>query len=366
MALLAFRASRIQRLIQRVQRPWARYAERRAIERYRLLADRLLAQLAQTGRLGSGAPAPQVVSALITRSDVVVLMLADAAGREPTRVLKLPRTPDAQESTLLHRQVLAELLGLPALEAFGALLPQPLAWGTFEGQSYYLETALPGTAASSLVRRQAEPPTLEHDAARAIRLLHFGTLQRRVVGSADFADLAGDDLALLGQLCGGWPEPALYRSRLQALETLLRQQLLGPELPFAWSHGDLWLGNLMVAHSGALSGIIDWDRARPNQLPLLDILHLLAYTRKMRQRTELGETLVSYLLPAAFAPAERCLVDQALAAYGLPASAEFWRAAVLLYWLRFTSANLARYPRLRDDAFWLSKNVFAVLKRGIA
>lgn len=366
MALLAFRASRIQRLIQRVQRPWARYAERRAIERYRLLADRLLAQLAQSGRLGPGASAPQVASALITRSDVVVLLLADGAGREPNKVLKLPRTLDAQESTLLHRQVLAELLGLPALEPFAGLLPRPLAWGTFEGQSYYLESALPGAAASSLVRRHAEPLTLERDTARAIRQLHLGTLQRGVVGSADFASLAGDDLALLYQLCEGWPEPALYRSKLQAIETQLRQQMLGLELPFAWSHGDLWPGNIMIAPSGALSGIIDWDRARPSQLPLLDILHLLAYTRKMRQHNELGETLVSYLLPAALAPAERGLVDEALAAYGLPASAEFWRAAVLLYWLRFTSANLARYPRLRDDAFWLSKNVFAVLKRGIA
>lgn len=366
MALLALRASKIQRLIQRVQRPWARYAERRALDRYRVLAGQLLTQLAQSGRLEPSAASLQVTSALITRSDVVVLLLASDANHAPTIVLKLPRTPDAQQSTLQHRQVLADLQSQPALQAFAALLPRPLAWGTFEGHAYYVETALHGQTASSVVRHHAELPAFGQAALAAIRQLHLATLQRRAIDAAGFAELAGNDLAALYQFCERWPEPPLCRERLQAIEALLRRQLIGPELPFSWCHGDFWPGNLLVLPDGTLGGIVDWDRAQPNQLPLLDLLHLLAYTYKMQQRIELGETLVRYLLPAEFAPAERHQVDQALAAYQLPAGADFWRAAVLLYWLRFTAANLSRYPRLRDDAFWLSKNVLTVLKRGLA
>jgi hypothetical protein len=50
--------------------------------------------------------------------------------------------------------------------------------------------------------------------------------------------------------------------------------------------------------------------------------------------------------------------------YGLPADPEFLQAATWLYWLRFASANLVRYPKFQNDTFWLSRNVYTVLKRG--
>ncbi|MFN8567188.1 MAG: aminoglycoside phosphotransferase family protein [Kouleothrix sp.] len=96
------------------------------------------------------------------------------------------------------------------------------------------------------------------------------------------------------------PELALLRDKLQSVEALLRRRLIGSELPFGWVHGDFWPGNLLVRPAGELSGIIDWDRALPGQLPLLDILHLFAYMRKMHRHIELGEAIVEYLLPAAF------------------------------------------------------------------
>jgi len=85
----------------------------------------------------------------------------------------------------------------------------------------------------------------------------------------------------------------------------------------------------------------------------------------MQQRSELGEEIVSYLLPAAFDKHERALVREAMVQLGLPTSAESFRAIVLLYWLRFASANLSRYPVFQSDGRWLKKNVFLVLKRGL-
>jgi hypothetical protein len=219
-----------------------------------------------------------------------------------------------------------------------------LAWGEFEGQNYYLETALGGVAANDLVRRKAEPDSFKADAVRAIRRLHTGSAQRRVVGSEGFARLAGDDFAVLYQHSAGWPAADTMRDALQSLEAFLRRKFIGLDLPFGWTHGDYWPGN---------------------QLPLLDILHMLAYVHKMQQRVELGEALVDYMLPAAFDGQERLLIDESLEQYGLPGDTEFWRAAVVLYWLRFAAANLARYQRLQNDSFWLEKNIFTVLKRGI-
>ena len=364
MTLRALRNVQFQHLLKRVQRPWSRLLERRTLERADALAGRLLADLQRSGQGEWAGGTPRVTTSLLTRSDVVVMLVSDGSDGTATRVLKLPLSPDAIRSTDRHRQVVGTLQSMPMLQNFVALVPRALAWGEFEGQSYYLETALAGTAASDLVRRKIEPASFKADAVRAIRRLHVGSSQRRVVGADAFARLAGDDLAALYQQSAGWPNAAALRDALQSVEAFLRRKLIGLDLPFAWTHGDYWPGNIMTHPGGGISGVLDWDRAVVNQLPLLDILHLFAYVRKMQQRTELGETLVDYVLPAAFDAQERALIDESLEQYGLPNDAEFWRAAVLLYWLRFAAANLTRYQRLQNDNFWLEKNIFTVLKRG--
>jgi aminoglycoside phosphotransferase (APT) family kinase protein len=364
MSQLALHNTLIQRLIRRARKPWKQYTAKKALGGQIALAERLLAQLRRDGQI-SDVPL-KVSSALLTRSDVVVAMIAGEASDEPHMVLKLPLTPDAERSTTGHRQVVMQLHQLPALQSFCELVPRAIAWGDYEERPYYLETALPGIGASELVRRQAEPATMKQESARLIRQLHLATMQRRIVDDALFARLAGDDLALLGQLAAGWPETALLRQQLARLEAELRVQLYGSELPFSWAHGDFWPGNLLLRpDSGAIGGIVDWDRASGDQIPLYDLLHLLAYTRKMQQRSELGEEIVSYLLPAAFDKHERALVREAMVQLGLPTSAESFRAIVLLYWLRFASANLSRYPVFQSDGRWLKKNVFLVLKRGL-
>jgi hypothetical protein len=222
-------------------------------------------------------------------------------------------------------------------------------------------------AASDLVRRQAEPASLLRDATQAIGLLHHATARHALVGEALFGRLAGDDLALLRQLADRWPEAQLLARKLDELGGLLREALLGRELPFAWAHGDYWPGNILVRpETGALGGIVDWDRASAEQLPLLDMLHLLAYTRKMRRGSELGQEIVACLLPAAFSAEERALVDETVAQLGLPGGAEFLRAAAWLYWLRFAAANLSRYPSFQHNRDWMRENIVLVLKRGLS
>ena len=157
-----------------------------------------------------------------------------------------------------------------------------------------------------------------------------------------------------------------FSEKLNQLEQLLHSQIAGRELPFAWTHGDFWPGNLLIdSAKGAISGIVDWDRASADQIPLHDLLHLLAYTRKLQRRSELGEEIVSYLLPAAFGKYERSLVKEAINQLDLPTSVDFFRAITLLYWLRFAATNLSRYPAFQRDSRWLKHNVFLVLKRGI-
>lgn len=355
----------IQRLMRRTRKPWMRYVAQKELGRQIAFAERLLTQLARDGGAGSAGRSLCVTSALHTRSDVVVVLIADRGSNEPRMALKLPLTPGAERSTTDHRQVVRMLHQLPELQAFCALVPRAISWGNYEGRPYYLETALPGVAAADLMRHQAEPASLKQEAARLSRQLHQGTMRRRVVDKALFTRLVDGELMLLRRHAERWPEAELLLRKLKLLEALLRGQICGRELPFSWTHGDFWPGNLLLRRvDGAISGIVDWDRASAEQIPLHDMLHLLAYTRKMRRHTELGKEIVSYLLPAAFDKNERSLVGEAMAHLELPTSAEFFQAITLLYWLRFAAANLWRYPAYRSDGRWLKANVFLVLKRG--
>lgn len=364
---LSLRSTRFLRLLRRVRRPWTHYVEQKALGRDAEFARELLCMLRQDGQVDFERGVPQVLRALRTRSDVIVMLLGDAASSEPAMVLKLPLTREAEQSTAAHRKVALTLHQMPGLDRFCALIPKPLAWGEHQGRTYYLETALPGEAAGDLVRRQREPATLLADAVDTIGLLHRTTAQTEVVSEAIFTRMVGEELNLLRRLAPSWPEAALMVSRLDDCEALLRSEFVGRALPFAWSHGDYWPGNILIRQpEGSLSGIVDWDRAAAQQLPLLDILHLLAYTRKMRRRTALGEEVVTYLLPEnALAPAERILVDEALEQFDLPREASFLKASALLYWLRFAAMNLSRYPAFQSDHMWMRDNIFFVLKRGL-
>ena len=366
MSELALPNPLIQRVMRRVRKPWTRYVARKELGRQAAFAEQTMARLARDGQLGPDAESLHITSTVLTRSDVVVALIGIRAQDEPRLVLKLPLTPDAERSTTDHRQVVVTLHKLPELHAFCAFVPRAVAWGDQYGRPYYVETALPGIGAADLVRRQAEPVSMMRDAAHLIGQLHLGTLRRLMVDETLFARLAGDSLALLGSLVGGWPEAVLLRQKLEQLDELLRNQIAGHELPFSWTHGDFWPGNLLIQPAaGVIGGVVDWDRASAEQIPLHDLLHLLAYTRKLQRRSELGEEIVSYLLPAAFEKYERSLVKEAIEQLELPTSVDFFRAITLLYWLRFAATNLSRYPAFQRDGRWLKNNVFLVLKRGI-
>jgi len=233
MSTLALHTIRFHQLLQRVRRPLTQLAEQLALEQHTPVVDRLLMQLIKDHQGEFSGGAPRIVSALRTRSDVAIFMISDSADAPATKVLKLPLTLDAQQSIKLHHKVVEALHSQHELVDFCALVPRALAWGVFEGQAYYLETALPGIVTSDLIRQRKDPTSLKRTAIQAILQLHTGTLRREVVDDMLFAAIAGNDLALLYQLADRWPDAALLRDKLRSLEGILRSQIYGRELSFA-------------------------------------------------------------------------------------------------------------------------------------
>jgi thiamine kinase-like enzyme len=137
--------------------------------------------------------------------------------------------------------------------------------------------------------------------------------------------------------------------------------MIGRRLRVSWVHGDFWLGNVLVEGDGAsVTGIVDWDFAGSNELPVLDLLHLVVYTRTLVQRRELGGVVRNLVESEGWSPRELSMLrscDPQLSRDG-----HYARAALLLSWLRHLASNLAQSDRYLHSHVWLARNVEPVLR----
>jgi aminoglycoside phosphotransferase (APT) family kinase protein len=135
-------------------------------------------------------------------------------------------------------------------------------------------------------------------------------------------------------------------------------------LPRGFGHGDFWTRNLIV-DGGRLAGVIDWDAATPDRLPLIDLLHLQLSSRRERTREYLGAALVRHQLPWA-----RAGGDDVVASYcrrrEIDLDAELLRALVLAYWLSRVAFELGLFADRAQRPIWMHNNVELVLDAQVA
>jgi aminoglycoside phosphotransferase (APT) family kinase protein len=144
------------------------------------------------------------------------------------------------------------------------------------------------------------------------------------------------------------------------LQAELDGALIGRTVCTSRVHGDYWLGNVLFSGSRT-SGVVDWDAAGTTDLPLIDLLHLLLYTRRLLSGQELGEIISKQLLDGEWSRHERSLLRRygGFGAHGSPCD----RHALILYWLRHVAHHARQEARPRGPAnrLWVRRNVRPVL-----
>jgi hypothetical protein len=107
-----------------------------------------------------------------------------------------------------------------------------------------------------------------------------------------------------------------------------------------------------------VTGIVDWELARPADLPLVDVATVLLAARMQTARRELGRVVCDVVGGGGWTPDEQRVLDDASA--GLPGDPIDARALVLLCWLRHVSGNLAKASGYATHERWLRGNVAPV------
>jgi aminoglycoside phosphotransferase (APT) family kinase protein len=125
-------------------------------------------------------------------------------------------------------------------------------------------------------------------------------------------------------------------------------------------HGDFAPENVLVTPDGKqLTGIIDWELAEPNGVPLLDLMQLFVAARAEAQSQEFGAVVCALLNSADWLPHEHKLLKAAQAA--LPTEPLDLRTLLQLCWLKHAASNLTKSARYANHWIWLRQNVECVL-----
>lgn len=348
-----------RRLLPRLGRLRRSWGSRRELARACDLVPAILATIPP--QKDAHSPAVWSVQRAEWTGASVAVITVGPERRPPTAVLKLTGTGDGPVSLQRHATALAALHGDPRLGEWRAFLPKLVAQGEIAGQTYVVEQALSGRMADTLVSDPGARVRMQIAAAATIGQLHRRTASSVVVDTSVLDRWINQPLRLIRRLIPSLSNTSRNDGALHRLATELNRALAGRTLSVSWIHGDFWPRNVLVSPDGAmLTGIVDWDRAAPEELPLHDLLHLLVYTRKLVQRRELGDVLRALLCGARWTSHERALLDEAESA--LPGDAIGQRAMVLIYWLRHVAGTLAQSSKYARSWLWVTKNVKSVLR----
>jgi aminoglycoside phosphotransferase (APT) family kinase protein len=247
------------------------------------------------------------------------------------------------------------------LAEWRALVPTLLAVGEIEGHAYIVQQLLPGREATSVLSSPAARARMQVAAAAAIGELHRLTAASVVVDAGMLERWIDAPLQVVRHVTATLPRAAGNERAIERLAIELREALAGRTLSVCTVHGDFVPGNILVTPDGAaLTGIVDWELAAHDDLPLLDLLLLLLCVRMVVHRCELGNIVRALLDGAEWTHHERALVEAAEVA--LPGDAVGMRAMVLLCWLRYVAASLGKSQYFAGHRLWMMKNIEAVLQ----
>jgi len=289
----------------------------------------------------------------------VLVAFIGAFHKPPVTVLRVPYTSTGYTSLQRHHTMLTAIDALVNLADWRSVVPRICCSGDVAGKWYMLEQALPGHALDAQRPAMATSGQLQYIAAATIGELHRCTTRPRVVDGQLLDRWVDRPLKQLQHISHPLLHSQWYTSSLNRLAAELHKALAGRILNVSWIHGDFWLGNLLGdVRTAQLSGIVDWDMAAIDDLPLHDLLHLVLYTRRLTERRELGDIIRSVLTDNSWTEDERKLIAPAT----LPPEAGGMRTMILLYWLRHVAGHLSQSSDHAHNWLWVRKNVVGVLR----
>jgi aminoglycoside phosphotransferase (APT) family kinase protein len=310
-------------------------------------------------RAGAGATdgAWQLDQPLLSETDMTIVPARHSDGRSV--FIKMPQSQASLRNMRAQDAALRALAQTERLSGWQIERPQVLLAGALaDGTAFSIESGMHGQPAQTLWPSAQARPRVLAAALAAIGPLHSLTSRTAPVDEASLARWIDQPVAHISHVIGASGPAAARNASLQLLREQLHQALAGGVLTTSWIHGDYWPGNIFMggAQSG-VSGMIDWDRAQPGELPLHDVISMLVAARMSDRRQEMGQVVANLLREPRWTPLERACLDAMPGWDGLLAD----HVALFLYWLRQISFTLLQSDRFAQHRIWMRGNVLTVI-----
>ena len=280
----------------------------------------------------------------------ITVLLVSPATRRPLFAIKVPTTAAAAQAVEVEGRVLVGLNGL----GFGLseTIPRMVDMVEFDGRPGLVTTAVEGLPMKTSYlrwRHTARPGCVAADFAAIERWL--AEFQRRTAGETAPLDM---DAGVASALASRFSDDGGVRDDLDRLLTIYAR-LRRNTVPRTAVHGDLWVGNVLLA-GGQVSGVVDWEAGASSGDPVRDLARFaVMYALFLDRRTRAGRRVpghrvlragdwgagVAYAIDGTgwFPEQFRCVLRDGLARLG--ASPASWHDAAL--------AGIAEVAALADD-----------------
>ncbi len=217
-------------------------------------------------RIARGLLGPVALRRIGTDSDISIVSTASR------QLVKLGTSTSAKARLAAHADAVAGLRALPGLEAWRDLLPEI----TQAGDTWLVERVLPGVDG-----RRMPPERVLRATAEAMEPLYRLTAGRESDGV--LTEWVRSRVSALERVSGTGGRAVVER---------LHADVAGRVTRTGWVHGDLWPGNVLLAPDGsAVTGLVDWESSRRNDVPIADLGHLLVCTRALATGRSLGSVV---------------------------------------------------------------------------
>lgn len=189
-------------------------------------------------------------------------------------IIRLPMDEESTMRAESQKKVLNSLR--KKAEHYNSFFPRQLARLSLEGQDVYIEERLNGIIISEILDSYDK-----YEVSAVEWLVKFQSITRKdiVFDKKQIEEFVSIPLQRLQKFITKEPEFLI----VQSLNDLLYKQLFNQRISLVCMHGDYKIENILFDQENFnVSGVIDWDLAQMNGLPLLDLLYLLVYSHKLR------------------------------------------------------------------------------------
>lgn len=207
---------------------------------------------------------------LVTRKDklVILAMLGDRGV-----VVRIPFSDAAKAAEARHSDMIT---WFASAQSNVGISPENLTEGRIDGIDYRVETMLPGHPLRAVLNQHGHTALLEEISTLLTKLnppesINFAPLEGKLYERLVNARL--DRLSMV----------VTDASEQNRLKNFFYESLHGARIPVGVVHGDFSISNIYTMN-GRATGIIDWESASRDDLPILDAIGYLESTHRAHNR----------------------------------------------------------------------------------